>query len=378
MQAVTLFHVRGIPVRVHPSWLAVYGLIAWTLAVGYFPRVLPDVTVATHWMGALVAALLLFVSVFLHELSHSLVARRYGIPVSAITLHVFGGVSEMEREPDRPGAEVAIAVVGPLTSFGVAAACALLGPLTRAESITGVIARYLAFVNVAVGIFNLVPGFPLDGGRVLRALLWKAKGDLAAATRAASRAGTAFALALMVLGVWQALAGDFLGGLWFVAIGFFLRQAAGLSYHQVVLRGALAPRRVADVMTRAVVAVPPALSVPDLVDKYFWRHHVTSFPVVDGDQVLGLVSLRELDRVPRESWPTATVRELMRPVGPDLLVSSRDSLWTAFERVSRNGLGRVAVVDNGSLVGYLSVKDILHVLTLTGPGRDALVVRRAA
>jgi CBS domain-containing protein len=273
---------------------------------------------------------------------------------------------------------MAIAVAGPLTSFGVAALCALLGPLTPTESITAAIARYLAFVNVAVGIFNLVPGFPLDGGRVLRALLWKVKGDLAAATRAASRVGTAFALALMVLGVWRALAGDFLGGLWLVAIGFFLRQAAELSYHQVVLRGALAPRRVADVMTRGVVAVPPTLLVPDLVDKYFWPHHVTSFPVVDGDRVLGLVSLRDLDRVPRESWPTVTVRELMRPVAPDLVVSPRESLWTALERVSRNGLGRVAVVDDGSLVGYLSVKDILHVLTLTGPGRDTLVPRRAA
>jgi Zn-dependent protease/CBS domain-containing protein len=378
MRSVTLFHVRAIPVRIHPSWLAVYGLIAWTLAVGYFPRVLPDVTVAAHWIGALIAALLLFVSVFLHELSHSLVALRYGIPVSGITLHIFGGVSEMEREPDHPGAEMAIAVAGPLTSFGVAALCALLGPLTPTESITAAIARYLAFVNVAVGIFNLVPGFPLDGGRVLRALLWKVKGDLAAATRAASRVGTAFALALMVLGVWRALAGDFLGGLWLVAIGFFLRQAADLSYHQVVLRGALAPRRVADVMTRGVVAVPPTLLVPDLVDKYFWPHHVTSFPVVDGDRVLGLVSLRDLDRVPRESWPTVTVRELMRPVAPDLVVSPRESLWTALERVSRNGLGRVAVVDDGSLVGYLSVKDILHVLTLTGPGRDTLVPRRAA
>jgi Zn-dependent protease/CBS domain-containing protein len=378
VQSVTLFHVRGIPVRIHPSWLAIYGLIAWTLAVGYFPRVLPDVPAATHWVGALVAALLLFVSVFLHELSHSLVALRYEIPVSSITLHVFGGVSQMEREPDRPGAEVAIAIVGPLTSFGVALVCAVAAPFIEPGSVAAATVGYLIFVNVAVGIFNLVPGFPLDGGRLLRALLWKAKGDLPAATRAASRVGSAFAFVLIALGVWQALGGEFLGGLWFVAIGFFLRQAATVSYHQVVLRGALAPRRVAEVMTREVVAVPPGLSVNELVDGYFWRHHVTSFPVLDDGRTVGIVSLRDLDRAPRASWPITTVGELMRPLTDDLAVAPRDSLWTAFEKLSRNGLGRTAVIDGGRLAGYLSVKDVLHVLTLTGPGQDELVARRAA
>jgi Zn-dependent protease/predicted transcriptional regulator len=378
MQPVTLFHVSGIPVRVHASWLAVYGLIAWTLAVGYFPRALPDVPVATHWIGALVAALLLFVSVFLHELSHSLVALRYGIPIASITLHVFGGFSEMEREPDRPGAEVAIAIAGPLTSFGIAVACAAAAPLVTIGSIAAATVRYLVLVNIAVGIFNLVPGLPLDGGRVLRALLWKTKGNLGAATRTASRVGQVFAIVLIVLGVWQAIAGDFLGGLWFVAIGLFLRQAATLSYHQLVLRATLSHRRVGDVMARPVVSVPTGLSVGGLVDDYFWRHHVTSFPVVDGDRLTGIISLRDLQRVPRASWPVTTVRDVMRPVTAELTASPRDSLWAGFQKVSRNGLGRLAVVEDGRLTGYLSLKDVVHVLALTGSGLDEAVRQRAA
>lgn len=361
---LTLFWIRGIPVRVHASWLVIYGLIAWTLAVGYFPHVLPEVPVATHWIGALAAALLLFVSVFLHELSHSLVALRHGIPITAITLHIFGGVSEMEREPERPGAEVAIAVVGPLTSFALAGLVALLAVLFEPGVLAAAVMQYLVAINVIVGLFNLVPGFPLDGGRLLRAALWKYRGDLAWATRMASSAGSTFGLVLILLGIFRAFGGEFLGGLWLVVIGLFLRQAATASYQQVVIRRALAPRRVAEVMTRQVVAVRPDLSATSLVEDYFWPHHVSSFPVVDGDRVVGLVSMQHVGQIPRDRWASATVRDLMQPLTDDLRMSPRDSLWEALEKVSRNGIGRVAVVDGGRLVGYLSTKDLTHVLTM--------------
>jgi len=361
---LTLFRIRGIPVRVHGSWLVIYGLIAWTLAVGYFPRTLPELPAATYWLSALLAALLLFVSVFLHELSHSLMARRYGIPISSITLHIFGGVSELEREPDRPGAELAIAIVGPLTSFAVAAAAAAGAMLAQPGPVAAAIVRYLVMVNVIVGLFNLVPGFPLDGGRLLRAILWKARGDLAWATRIASQAGGAFGVALIVLGAWRALAGEFLGGLWFVVIGLFLRQAAQAGYQQLVIRRALGPRTVADAMTREVVHVPPDLDLARLVDDFFWRRHVTSFPVVAGDRIGGIVSVHALEQVPRERWATTTVESVMLPLTDELVASPRDSLWQALEKVSRNKLGRLAVVEDGRLAGYLSVKDVMHVLTV--------------
>ncbi len=376
-ETVTLFRVRGIPVQIHASWLAIYGLIAWSLAVGYFPHVLPALPAATHWLSALLAALLLFVSVFLHELSHSLVAIRHGIPVASITLHVFGGVSRLEREPDRPGAEFLIAIVGPLTSFAVAGAVALLRLALDPGAVAGAIMQYLTLVNLVVGVFNLVPGFPLDGGRLLRAALWRLRGDLAGATRTASRAGEAFGWLLIGLGIWRALGGEFLGGLWFVVIGLFLRQAAASSYQHLVIQRALGPRTVGDVMTRRVVHVPPDLPVAALADDVFWRHHVSSFPVVDGARVVGIVSIHDLGRVPRQDWGATTVRAAMRPLDPALVAAPADSLWEAFQKVTANGVGRLAVVERDRLVGYLSVKDVLHVLAVVTAAGDGPSARRA-
>lgn len=362
--AVTLFRIWGIPVRVHASWLVIFGLIAWSLSVGYFPQVLPDFPIATYWLGGAVAALLLFASVLLHELSHSLVARRAGLPVSGITLHVFGGVSQLEQEPNAPGVEFSIAIVGPLTSFLVAGTAALGAMLTGALPIVTAILRYLALVNTVLGLFNLVPGFPLDGGRVLRAALWKAKGNLRWATQVASRAGSAVAFLLIALGILRGLTGEFLGGLWFVLIGLFLRQAAEGSYQQLLLRRALAPLSVRDVMTRQVLQISPDLALARVVDEFFWRHHVSSFPVVEGRRVVGILSIHQLGDVPQERWIETPVRQVMRRLDDSLTAAPGDGLWTALEKLSGNGLGRLAVVEDGALVGYLSLKDVLHILGL--------------
>jgi Zn-dependent protease/predicted transcriptional regulator len=370
-RGVTLFRVVGIPVRVHPSWLVIFGLIAWSLSVGYFPHVLPGVPAAAYWIQGLVAALLLFVSVFLHELSHSVVARAHGLPVSGITLHVFGGVSQLEREPDGPGVEFRMAVAGPLTSFALAALAAVGAAAVSRAPATAAVLRYLATVNTLVGAFNLVPGFPLDGGRILRAALWSARGDFGWATRVASRAGTIVASLLIGLGVLRGLTGEFLGGLWLVLIGLFLRQAAEGSYQQLVVRRALAPLRVRDVMTRAVVSVAPDRPLAEVVDGTLWRHHVSSFPVVDGGRVLGILGLPQVRRVPRERWADTPVREAMLPISPLLTVAPGDGLADALEKVARNGLGRAVVIEDGALVGYLSLRDVLHVLTLSDPEATA-------
>jgi Zn-dependent protease len=373
--AVTLFRIAGIPVRVHASWLVIYGLIAWSLSVGYFPRVLPDVTVLTHWASGLVAALLLFVSVFLHELSHSIVARAHDLPVSAITLHVFGGVSELGREPESPGVEFRIAIVGPLTSMALAGLAFAGAAFVGARPIVAAILGYLATVNVLVGVFNLVPGFPLDGGRVLRAILWRTKGNLQWATRIASRAGSTFGLVLIGLGVVRGLTGEFLGGLWFVLIGLFLRQAAEGSYQQLVVQRVLAPLRVRDVMTRDVIQVSPDAPLAQVVDDHFWRHHVTSFPVVDGGRVVGILSIHRLGDVPREQWPATVVRQVMLPITEALMAAPGDRVPAALEKLSRNGLGRLAVLDHDRLAGYLSLKDVLHVLTVSTAGANGQPAR---
>lgn len=362
--SVTLFRVRGIPVRAHPSWLLILALLTWNLAVGYFPQVLPDLPAAALWIRGLVAALLLFVSVLLHELAHCIAALRYGIPVSSITLHIFGGVSQMEREPERPGAEFTIAVVGPLASFALAAALALgaraldPGPGARATM------QYLAFVNVLLGIFNLIPGFPLDGGRVLRAALWRLKGDGAWATRVAARTGSAFAVILIGLGILRAFTGELIGGLWFVLIGLFLRQSAEQSYQQLAVRSGLSPYAVRDVMARQVTVVPAEATAAEVVDRYFWQHHVSSFPVVEGDRVVGIVALDRVKALTPEARETSRARDVMLPLSEALTVAPGDSLWHALEKLTQNGLGRVAVLEGGRLVGYLSVKDVAHVLAV--------------
>ncbi len=385
--ALRVLSVGRIPIYVHASWLAVYALITWTLAVGYFPHVLPNLPTAAYWINGLVAALLLFASVLLHELSHSFVARAYGLEVRGITLHVFGGVSQLEDEAPSPRAELLIAVVGPVTSFAIAG---IIWGLNAAGLFhggsTGAIAAYLLFVNVALGLFNLVPGFPLDGGRMLRAVLWRWQGSLPRATYVASRVGILVAFALMALGILEILNGGVIGGFWLMLIGLFLRSAADAGYTQSAVRQALATLPVRDLMAREVTTVPADATVADLVDA-FWTHHFTSFPVVDHGAVRGIAGLGQVREVPRERWPFARVADVMRPLDADLVVRPDDTVYTAFEKASHNGVGRLVVLEGPRLAGYLSLKDIAHVLALRGmPGADgdgrwrrpAPPVRRAA
>lgn len=364
--SVRLLTVRGITIEVHLSWLLVYGLITWTLAVGYFPRILPDAAAPVYWVSGLIAALLLFVSVLLHELSHAFVALGQGLPVRRITLFMFGGVSHLEDEPRTARSEFLIAAAGPVTSFAIAAILWAVRRFALAEAtIAATIVGYLVSVNVAVGVFNLVPGFPLDGGRLLRAALWRWHGSVGRATYLASRVGVGFAVLLIVLGAFQTLRGSFVGGVWLVLIGLFLRTSADASYTRVMLREALRRFRVQDVMTRDVVAVQAGATLADLAE-LFWAHHVTSFPVVDGSALRGLVTLKDMRRVPREAWARTPVRDVMRPRDDAITARPTDPVLTALARASRNGVGRLAVVDGERVVGYLSLKDIMHVLLLSG------------
>jgi Zn-dependent protease/CBS domain-containing protein len=369
-RTVRLFRVGSIPIDVHASWVVVYALITWTLAVGYFPRALPDLGPTAYWLHGLVAALLLFASVLLHELAHSVVATAHGLRVRGITLHVFGGVSHLEDEPPSPRAEAFIAAAGPLASFAIAAMLwGLRAAGVATEGSAGAIATYLATVNFLVGLFNLVPGFPLDGGRLLRAALWRWHGSLTRATYHASRVGLGVALLLMAFGVFQMFGGAFMNGMWLVLIGLFLHTAANASYAQVGVRETLGRLPVAHIMTRDVITARPDETLSVLVDR-FWEHHVASFPVVAGDRVVGIASITALQRVPRERWPLLTVRDVMHPIGETLQVRPTDSVYRAFERASSNRLGRLAVMDGDRLVGYLSLQDITHVLALDGLGRE--------
>ena len=374
--------VAGIPINVHTSWLLVYALITWTLAVGYFPQTLPGLSWASAWLSGLAAALLLFVSVLLHELSHAFVARAHGLSVSGITLHVFGGVSQLEEEPASARAEFLIAGAGPLSSFAIAGMLWGIGASGGVRTgVASAILEYLIFINTAIGVFNLVPGFPLDGGRLLRAALWKWKGSLRPATLIASRVGGAVAIILMMWGVMQVMTGAFIGGVWMILIGLFLRGAADASYAQVELKETLRHLHVDDIMVRNPVTIGANEPVAALVD-LLWAHHFASFPVVDdGGRAAGIAGLQHVQPVPREHWEHTLVREVMQAMGPELCVERGDTVDRAFAKASRNGLGRLAVVDGERLVGYLSLKDITHVLALRGvarPHERRPALRRAA
>lgn len=376
---IRLGQVTGIPIRLHWSWFLILALITWTLAAGYFPAQLPEASIGMAWLYGLVAALLLFGSVLLHELSHALVAQRRGLPVAGITLHVFGGVSELEREPASPRDEFAIAIVGPLTSYAVAAGCWLaVRGLALSPGPEAVLA-YLGVVNLFVGTFNLVPGFPLDGGRLLRSALWAWRGDLVAATRIASRAGTVVAFGLMGWGGLRLFGGGGFAGLWLILIGFFLHQAAGASYRELLVRRSLEHVPVHEAMTRAVITVPAAATLDRLVDGYFWPHHVASFPVLERsdtrDGVVGVVTVNQVKEVPRDAWAATAVRDVMVGLRDDLTIAPSASCWEALGKLVRNGIGRLVVLQAGRLVGYVSLKDVLHLLTLRTAGAHPDVPR---
>jgi len=294
-------------------------------------------------------------------------------------LHVFGGVSNLEDEPPTPRAEFLIAIVGPLMSFGLTAVLWGLGALAGVPAGSAqALVTYLAVTNAAVGAFNLIPGFPLDGGRLLRAALWQWTGSVSRATRIAARVGNGFAIGLVALGVLQILSGVIISGVWLVLLGLFLRGAADAGYTQIALREALGRLKVSDVMTRRVVTVTPQATVAELVE-HFRVHHFTSFPVVEGGRVAGVAAIHQVESIPREQWMQERVRDVMRPLGDDLVVRPDDDVHRALEKASGNRLGRLAVLDGPRLVGYLSVRDIAHVLALKGlKGLELATAQRAA
>lgn len=366
MRGFNLMQIAGIRVMIDPSWLFIFFLVVWSLATGYFPDVEPPVRGPAAWVLGVVAAALLFASVLVHELSHALLAKRAGIAVPRIRLFLFGGVSEMASEPQSPAAEVRIAAAGPLTSLGLAALFFLL-LLTGAPSMVyggDHVIGYLMAINLALGLFNLLPGLPLDGGRILRAWLWARRGDLLSATRTAGRAGSLVGFGLMGLGLLQLVVGRSLGGIWTILIGMFLHQAAGAGYETLLLRDLLSGFRVREVMSQPVIAVPEHASLEELAHDYFFRHPHGSFPVVSGDLFAGMVSLEQIKGVPRDEWARTPVRLIMTPAAATRPLRPDDDLVTAFEAMVRGDVGRLPVVDGGRIVGILSRRDVMQLFKI--------------
>lgn len=359
--------VLGIPVSIDLSWFVIFALIVYTLSQFYFPRVNPDFSAAMNWLAGVIAALLLFGSVLLHELMHSYVAKLNGIEIGGITLFIFGGVSRMKDEPRTPEAELKMAVAGPATSFALAAAFwglavfggrAMLGPLGLE------IVGYLAVINLILGIFNMLPGFPLDGGRVLRAILWGALDNLDRATRYASYVGQGFAYLFIIGGFWMMLLGGFLSGLWLVLIGWFLNNAAQQSYQQMVLRRALSGVDVHRVMTSDFPHVSPDLPLDEFVHDYLLRYDYSAFPVTEEENLVGIVTVSEVRNVAKEQWHETSVREVARPPEEERVIDENDDAFDALMHMAEGNLRRLLVMHNGKLKGMVTEESIINIVRM--------------
>jgi Zn-dependent protease/CBS domain-containing protein len=360
--SITLVRIAGIDIGIHYTWLFVAALVAWSLAQGYFPSLYPGWEATTYWVAGVVAALALFGSVLLHELSHSLVAIWRGIRVRSITLFIFGGVSTMEEETEQPQDEFLIAVVGPLASVllaGLFWVGFLLVPDSR--SAPAAILAYLAFLNVLLAGFNLLPGFPLDGGRMLRAIIWGVTGRLRRATQIAAFIGQGLGFLLIIWGFSQVLGGAVLNGIWIAFIGWFLTSAAETERRGQALRETLKGISVSRVMDPQPPLASIDLSVQAFVDEHVFRRGQRALLVVDDGYIAGLVSVSDVKAIPQEAWPTTPIAQIMtRP--PLTTVSPDDGLDTVLRRLVQGSFNQVPVVDQGRFVGLLSRADILRFL----------------
>jgi len=354
MGGIRLGKLLGFEITIDWSWLFIFFLVVYTLANGYFPSVYPSFDIATNWLVGVIAALLLFASVLTHELSHSMVARSYGTHVKGITLFLFGGVSQTSEEPKSAREEFWMAIVGPVTSVGLGLVFYMvggIGVILEWPAPLIAISGYLSLINFLLGAFNLIPGFPLDGGRVLRSAIWAATGDLTRSTRYASYSGQFFGYFLMASGFGEILTGGLIGGLWLIFIGWFLAGAARSGYQQVLVRQALSGVRVEQVMTTDVPVIPAETSVRNFVDDHLLRHEYSCYPVTSNDHVIGVVGTEEVRSVPSSDWEITSVGQITHRIDAAYEVSADDDAWNALSKLADENVCRLLVMEEDHLKG---------------------------
>lgn len=350
-----LVRIAGIDIEINPSWLIILVLLTASLATNWFPSSVPHLPQGEYWLLGLIAALLLFVSVVLHELAHSLVARARGLPVISITLFIFGGVSNLQQESQSASTEFQMAIVGPLTSIVIGVVSLAFGALISASnSIIAALFEYLGIVNLLLAVFNLIPGFPLDGGRVLRSIIWGVTGNLRTATRWATGIGQFVAYLFILWGIWQIFTANFLNGIWIAFIGWFLLSAAQSASRQQTIETLLRGVLVSDVMRPVPLSVSADDSLLQLVDHYLLPNGLRMVPVLQGDQLAGLITLADVRHVPRERWPQMTVRDEMIPVERLHVVTPQQRLSDVLPLLAGQDINQLPVVQDGRLVGLVS------------------------
>ena len=364
-----LGRIAGIRIGVNWSWLVVFALIVWTLAATIFPDSNPGLSDGTYLAMAVVAAVLFFVSLVLHELGHALVARREGVEIEGITLWLFGGVAKFKGMFPSAGAEFRIAVAGPLVSLAIGVFFVLIAWIgDLPEAVDGVVG-YLGYINLVLLVFNLIPALPLDGGRVLRSILWQTKGDFRWATNVAAEVARVFAFLFIGVGLAEVFFLNSFAGVWLAFLGWFLLQAAGAEARYLATRQALGGLRVRDLMARDPVTVAPDLSLGRFMDEVVWPHRYTSYPVVDDGRAVGLLPFRSVAQVPRTEWDGRSVRDAMLPLEYVPELTEEDDLVDALAKLGSSGVGRGLVVEDGRLAGLLSLTDLSRALEIGRPPR---------
>jgi Zn-dependent protease/CBS domain-containing protein len=364
---ITLFKLFGFEVKLDWSWIVIAVLVAWSLAEGFFPHYYQGFSTYTYWLMGILGALGLFASIVFHEFFHSLIARKHGLPMRGITLFIFGGVAEMAESPPSPKVEFSLAIAGPLSSIFLGVflyTIYFLGKLIGWPTPINAVFSYLALINLVLAFFNLIPAFPLDGGRLLRSALWGWKKDLRWATRIASNAGMGFGILMMGLGIINILIGNFIGGMWWFLIGMFLRNSAATSYQQLLMKQMLSGESVYNFMNPNPISVPPYISLNQLVEDYIYKYHFKMFPVVESDKLIGCISISQIKQIPRERWREVTVGELAESYTSENTISPQADALKALSLMNRTGKTRLMVVENDRLVGVIALKDLLKFFSL--------------
>jgi Zn-dependent protease len=361
-QNVPLGRILGIPIGLDYSWFLIFALFTWILGSSYYPSEFKNWPPLLYWLMGAVTAIMFFACVLLHELGHSVVSIRYKIPVRGITLFVFGGVARIGADPPSAIAEFWIAVAGPIVSLSLALFFSALKPITAGiEPLLGLV-KYLAYINFALMIFNLIPGYPLDGGRVFRAIVWAVTKNMRRATLMAANVGRIFGFLFIFAGVWRMFRGDFGGGLWIAFIGWFLDHAAAGQIQQVKFQGLLAGHTVSQAMSSSCTAIPAELMLQQLVDEHILGSGQRCFLVNRGSDVVGLMTLHRIREVPRGEWQKTSAAQAMLPLDKLMRISSDKELWAALQQMDRGGVNQLPVMTDGRVVGMLSREDVITFL----------------
>ncbi len=357
-----LGYIWGIPIGLHASWFLIFALLTWSLSTGYFPNEYPQLSTITHTLLGVVTSVLFFASVLAHELGHAFVALRSKIPVKGITLFIFGGVAQIGQEPQSPGVEFRIAIAGPLVSLGLSGLFGVLFLLDQAIPFLAAPSLYLMRINLILALFNMVPGFPLDGGRVLRAIVWRLTGSFQRATQVATFSGQVVAFGFIGFGIFTIFNGEFFNGLWLVFIGWFLQNAAASTYAQANIQQHLRGITVGQVMTRDCARVGSLVPISTLVEERVLTGGERCFFVADNGHLEGMLTLKDISKVPQPSWRFTTTRQAMVPTNRLAAVTPETELMTALQTMDNADVAQIPVLEQGELVGVLSREQVVRYL----------------